>query len=211
MVKGVNRAEGELNVALGINVVERLERDLGDVLHIHVFVHDDDALGEHGLSERPDGIHHLAGLPGIGLLDGDDHQVVKNAFYWEIDIHDFGDGQLHQREEDALDRLAHPAVFHRWLANDRGRVNRVFAMRDATDVKHGVLVFEGIEAGVVAERAFGAQFIQMNMSFEDDFSRGGDFEINGFALHELYRLLAQEAGDEVFLYIGGSGDYGGEC
>ena len=46
-----------------------------------------------------------------------------------------GDGQPHQRQEDALDRLAHLGVFLRRLADDGGRVDRVFAMRDAGDVE----------------------------------------------------------------------------
>ena len=210
MVERVNRAERELNVTLRVNVVERLERDLGDVLDVDVFIYDDDALREHRLTERPDGIHHLARLPGIGLLHGHDHQVVKNSLDRQVDVHNFRNGQLHQRQEDALDRLAHPAVFHRGLAHDRSCINGVLTMGDATDVEHGVLVFERIKAGVVAEGTFGAKFIQMNMAFQNDLSRGGNLEVHSFALHQLDRFLAQEAGDEVFLYIGGSRDYGRE-
>ena len=54
-------------------MVEHFERDIADVLHFHVFIHHDDALGEHRLSERPDGVHDLARLPRVGLFDRHDH------------------------------------------------------------------------------------------------------------------------------------------
>ncbi len=181
-----------------------------DVLHVDVFVDHDDALGEHGLAERPDGVHHFARLAGIGLADGDDHQVVKDAFDGKIDVDNFGDGELHQRQENALDGFAHPGVFHGRLADDGGGVDRIFAMGDAGDVEDGIEIFERVEAGVIAERAFGAEFVEVDVAFEDDFGVGGDFEIDGFALHQLDRLLAQEAGDEIFLDIGRSGNDGGE-
>ncbi len=58
-------------------------------------------------------------------------------------------------------------------------------MGDAGEVKDGVLVGEGVEAGVVAEGAFGAQFAQFDVAFEDDFGAGGDLEIDGFALDDF--------------------------
>ncbi len=39
---------------------------------------------------------------------------------------------------------------------------------------------------------------------------GRDFEVDGFALHQLDRLAAEEAGDEVLLDFGWGGDDGGE-
>ena len=70
----------------------------------------------------------------------------------------------HQRQEDALHGLAHPRVFHRRLADDGGRVDRVLAMRDAGDVEDGVEIFRRVEAGVVAERAFHAQLVELARS-----------------------------------------------
>ena len=195
MVERVDGAESELDVAFGIDVVEDFEGDVGDVLHIDVFVDHDDALGEHGLAERPDGIHHFAGLSGIGLADGNDHQVVKDAFDGKIDVDQFRDGEAHQREEDALDGFAHVGVLHGRLADDGGGVDGIFAMRDAGDVEDGVEIGEGVEAGVVAEGAFGAEFVEVDVAFEDDLAGGGDFEVDGFALDEFDRSATKESGD----------------
>jgi len=70
---------------------------------------------------------------------------------------DLGDGELHEREEDALDALDHPGVFHGRAADDGGGVDGVLAVGDAGEVEDGVLVLHGVEAGVVAEGAFGAE------------------------------------------------------
>jgi hypothetical protein len=58
-----------------------------------------------------------------------------------------------------------------------------------------VEIFERVEAGVVAEGAFGAEFVEVDVAFEDDFAGGGDFEVDGFALDELDWRGAEEAGD----------------
>ncbi len=83
-------------------------------------------------------------------------------------------------------------------------------MGDAADVKDGIKIFERVEAGVVAEGALAAEFVEMNVAFENDFGGGGDFEIDGLALHQLDGLLAEEAGDEIFLDVGRRGNDGGE-
>ena len=41
-------------------------------------------------------------------------------------------------------------------------------MRDAGDVEDRILVFERVEAGVIAEGALGAEFVQIDVAFEDD-------------------------------------------
>ena len=79
MVERIDGAESELDVALGVDVVGDAQDDFGHVLHVAILVDDDDALGEHGLAERPDGVHDLARLAGIAFADGDDHQVVEDA------------------------------------------------------------------------------------------------------------------------------------
>src|SRR5262249_15392058 len=97
VVERIDGTEGELDVALGVNVVQDFERHFTDVLHIHVLIDNENALGRHRLTQTPDAAHHLAGLPGIGLADGDDHQVVKDAFDGHVDVDQFGDGEAHQR------------------------------------------------------------------------------------------------------------------
>ena len=99
----------------------------------------------------------------------------------------------------------------RRLADDGGRVDGIFAVRDAGDVEDGIEIFERIEAGVVAEGAFGAEFVEMDVAFENDLRCGGNFEVNGLALHQFDGLLAQESGDEIFLDIGRRGNDGGKC
>ena len=68
-----------------------------------------------------------------------------------------------------------------------------------------------VEAGVVAEGAFGAQLAQLDVAFENDLGVGGHFEIDGFAFDDFDGLAAQEAGDEEFFDLGRRGDDGGEC
>jgi hypothetical protein len=136
---------------------------------------------------------------------------MEDAFGRQVDVDDLRDGHLHHRQEDALDGLAHPGVFHRRLADDGGGVDGVFAMGDAGDVEDRILVLHGVEAGVVAEGAFGAQLAEFDVAFEDDLGVGRDFEIDGFALHDLDRLAAQEAGDQILLDIRRRGNDGGEC
>ena len=200
----------ELNIALGVDVVGYAQHHLGDVLHVAVLVHHDDALGEHGLAQRPDGVHHLARVAGVALADGNQHQVVEDAFDGQMNVHDLGDGHLHGGQEDALHGLAHPCVFHGRLADDGGGVDGVLAMRDAGEVEDRVLVGQGVEAGVVAEGAFAAQLAQFDVAFEDDLGVGGDFQIDGLALDDLDRLAAQETGDQELLDLRRRGNDGGK-
>ena len=74
-------------------------------------------------------------------------------------------------------------------------------MRDAGDVKHRVLVFERVEAGVIAERAFAAQLAQFHVAFEHDLGIGRHFQIAGLALHHLDGAAAQEAGDHHLVEV----------
>jgi hypothetical protein len=210
MVERIYRTERELNVALRVYVIENLERDVGNVLHIHIFVDDDDAFCKHGLAERPDGIHHFACLSRIGLANGDDHQIVEDAFNGKIDVDQFRDGKAHQREEDALDSFAHVSVLHRWLADDGCRINRIFAMSDASDVKDGIEIFERVETGVIAEGAFGAKFVEIDVTLENDFAGRGNFEVDSFASNEFDRGGAKESGDQIFLDVGRGRNNGGE-
>ena len=45
------------------------QHHFADVLYVAIFIDDDDDLGEHGLAERPDGVHDLARLARIAFLD----------------------------------------------------------------------------------------------------------------------------------------------
>src|SRR5271166_2093863 len=59
VVERIHRPQHELNVALRIDVVQRLPRHFAHVLHVDVLIHHHDALAEHRLPESPDGVHHL--------------------------------------------------------------------------------------------------------------------------------------------------------
>src|SRR5580698_8247056 len=135
---------------------------------------------------------------------------MKDAFDGQVDVDEFRNGEAHEWKQNALDGFAHPAVFHRRLADDSGGVDRVFAMGNATDVEDGIKIFERVEAGVVAEGALGAEFVEVNVAFENDFGGSGDFEIDGLALDEFDGLLAEEAGDEIFLDVRWCGNDSGK-
>src|SRR5581483_2226020 len=166
VVERIDGAEGELDVALGVDVVQHFQRDLADVLHIDVFIDHENAFRRHRLSERPDGVHYLARLAGVGVSDRHDHQVVEDALDGQVDVDELGDGEAHKRQKDALDRLAHVGVFHGRLTDDGGRVDWVLAMRDAGDVEDGIEVFGGVKAGVVPKGAFHAELVELDVAFE---------------------------------------------
>src|SRR5271155_972270 len=150
-------------------------------------------------------------MAGIRLANAHDHDVVEAALYGKVDVHNFWQGQAHEWKEDSLDGLAHVGVFHRRLADDGGGVDGIFAVRDAGDVEDGIVVRRSVEAGVVAEGAFAAELIELNVAFENDLSGGGDLEVHGFALHQFDRLLAEESGDDELFDFGRSGNDGAEC
>ena len=201
MVERIYRTHRELDIAFGIDIVQNFQRDVRNILHVDVFIHHDDALGEHRLPQRPDGVHHFACLTRIGLANGNNHQVVKHAFDRHIQVYQFGDGQLHQRQENALDRLPHPGIFLWRLADDGRRIDRIFAMRHAGDVEDGILVFERVKASVIAERPFGAELVQIHVALQNNLGIGRNLQIDGLAFHQLDWLLPQESGDDEFFYV----------
>ena len=81
-------------------------------------------------------------------------------------------------------------------------------MRDAGDVEDGIEIFERVEAGVIAERAFAAKFVEIHVAFEHDLAGGRHFEVDGLALHQIDRRSAEKSGDQVFLDLGRRGNDG---
>src|ERR1700741_4089774 len=211
MIERVDGAERELDVALWVDVVGHAEDDFAYVLHVAVLVDYDDALGEHCLAQRPDGAHHFACVPRIALADGDDHEVVKDSFDWQVNVDEFGNRHLHRGKKDTFDGLAHPCVFHGRFADDGGCVDGILAVGDAGEVEDRIFVGQGVEAGVVAEWAFAAQFAPLDVTLEDDLGVGRDVEVHRFALDDLDRLAAEEAGDHEPLTFGRRGDDGRKC
>ncbi len=60
----------------------------------------------------------------------------------------------------------------------------------AGEVEDGVVLLHGVEAGVVAEGAFGAELAELDVAFEDVLGVGGDFEVYGLGFDQLEGLPA---------------------
>src|SRR5215472_10192354 len=60
----IDGTQRELNIPLGIDMVEGLPYHFPDVVHVYVVIHYHDALGEHGTWQTPDGVHHFARVAG---------------------------------------------------------------------------------------------------------------------------------------------------
>src|SRR5712671_999416 len=63
---------------------------------------------------------------------------------------------------------------------------------------------------MITEGAFGAKFVEFDVTFKNDFCRGRYFQIDGLALHQLDRLLAEESGDDKFFNLRRRGDDSGK-
>src|SRR5215831_18920300 len=193
VIELIDRPQGELYVAFGIDVIQHSPGYPVEVPDVDVLIHDDYALSQHSPRQRPNAIHHFAGMSRVVFSYRYDHQVVKDAGKGHVVIHDFRELPLHQWQEDALDRFAHPAIFHRRLAYNRSLVNWVLAMSYTGDVKHGELILERIESRMVAERTFGPAFCRLDISLEYDLSIGRDGDVNGFPANKLDGFASQES------------------
>ena len=71
----------------GIGVRAQAEKDFAGVVHVAIFIHDDDVFAEHHLPHAPEPVHHLEGLIGILFPDADEDQIVKNAFRRQRHVH----------------------------------------------------------------------------------------------------------------------------
>ena len=78
------------------------------------------------------------------------------------------------------------------------------------EVEDRVLVGEGVEAGVVFEGAFVAEFAELDVAFQNNFGVGGHLEIDGFALDDFDGGAAQKTCNQILLDLGRGGDNGGK-
>ena len=108
---------------------------------------------------------------------------MEAAFDRKIHVDDFRQQRLKKRQEDSFGGLSQPRVFHRRLADHRRRIDRVAAVRDALDVKRRKALGGGVDAGMVAERAFDAQIFVVDVTFEHEFGVGGDHQVERFGTH----------------------------
>ena len=84
-------------------------------------------------------------------------------------------------------------------------VDGVLAARNAGQVKDRERLFQRVVAGVIAEGAFGAPLGRIDEAFQHVFAVGGDFQVVGFALHQVDRLVAQPTREEQLVDVGRQG------
>src|SRR5206468_2931387 len=77
MVQRVDWSHCELDITLGINVVQRFPRYFGDILDVDILIDYDNTLAEHRLTEAPNGVHDFPGLAWIRFANRNQHQIVK--------------------------------------------------------------------------------------------------------------------------------------
>ncbi|MDB6018182.1 MAG: hypothetical protein JWR19_2671 [Pedosphaera sp.] len=211
MVEDVGGAAGENGVALGVGVGAEVKEDFAGVVDVDVGIDDDDVFGEHHLAHAPEAVHDFVGLHGVGFFDADEDEVVEDAFGGEGDVHDLGEVHLKDGEEEFDAGAAHIEVFHGRDADNGGGVNGVPAVGDGGDVKNGIIVGEGVVAGVVAEGAFHAEgFLGVDVAFDDEVGISRDFEVVGLAFDEFDGFFAEVTGEEKFVEAIGQGRGGAE-
>ena len=210
VIQRVNRPHCELDITLRIDVVRHPQRDFAYVVYIAVFIHHDDALGKHGLPQRPDGAHDLARLSRIAFTNGHNHQVVEDRLRRQVDVDNLRRRESDQRQENALDGKPHPCILHRRLAYDGRGIDRILAMCDAGDMEDRIVVGKRVETSVIAEGPFGAQLAELDIALQNNLRMGGHLEIHRLALHQLHRRLPQESRDDVLLDLGRRGHNRGE-
>ena len=115
-------------------------RHFTHVLHVDVFVDDDDRLGEHELTEAPERVHDLARVPRESLVDRHDHQVVKDAFGRKVHVDNLRERLADDGQKDPLAREAEVVVLHRRHADDGRQVCRTRAARDTGEMEHRIVV-----------------------------------------------------------------------
>ncbi len=174
-----------------------------------MLAHDHDGLGEHHEPHAPERLHDLARLARIALPDRDDDHVVEHALGRHVHVHDLGEHQPHDRQEDALGGLAEPVVFLRRPADDRRRIDRPRAPGERGEVKHGVVARQRVVARVIAERAFAPALGGVHVSLQDDLGLRRHLQLDRPAGHELHPVAAQPAGEDDLVDSGRQGGGGG--
>src|SRR5690606_1715013 len=102
---------------------------------------------------------------------------MEDAGGGHVQIDDLGQLALNDRQEQLLDRHAQIKIPHRWTSNDGRNVNWIAPMRYRLQVKHGVLIRQRIESGMIAERPFQASLAGLDISLKHDLAFGGNLQI----------------------------------
>ena len=64
-------------------------------------------------------------------------------------------------------------------------INRIPPVRDRGEMEDRIILDRGVEAGVIAERAFRPRLARLHVAFEDEIDIGRHFEVDRLALHQL--------------------------
>ena len=166
MIKHVKRAVCEHKIASCVYVIEYTPPDFLLVLHVYVGVYHDDHFREHHLPHAPDCLHDLLRLLRITLLYRHHRAVMEHSCEREIYIDDFRNHLLKDRQKYPLGCLCNVAVLHRGFSDYGCRVNRIFSMSDARDMKYRIIIRERIVTRMIAKRAFPSRFIGVHISFK---------------------------------------------
>src|SRR4029077_16824053 len=156
MVQGIYRSEHKLHIPLWIDGAQCFPGNFMPILYVNVVIHYDHDLREHRLPQGPNGVHNLAGMPGIRLANCHDHQIVEDALSRHGNIDDLRILHLHDWQEDALDSMAHKEILLRRRSHDGREVKRLAPLRHAGNVKNRIPSLERIEPGVVPKGPFDA-------------------------------------------------------
>ena len=169
MIQHICRPLGEHRIPSRLGIRAQSKHDFAQVVHIHILIDDHKVFGEHHLPHPPETMHDLVGLHGIGLADTDTYQIVEDAFGWQSNIHNFWKIHAKHRQEELDTRLAHVEVLHRRNAHNGCRINGILAMRDRSDVEHGIGLRQGVITRMIPKRPFHAQrFGGIDISFDHD-------------------------------------------
>src|SRR5262249_32624909 len=152
-------------------------------------------LGEHELSQPPDGAHDFAGVTGVTLINRYDGAVVEDSFPGQIHIRNLRHQELNHGQEDALGGLAHVTVLLRRLSDDDCLIYRIFPVSDRCYVEHREKPGQAVESGVISERTFLFELALVNVSLYYYLGISRHFQIHGLAFGQPDRALAQKAGE----------------
>ena len=64
-------------------------------------------------------------------------------------------------------------------------INGIAAMRDRGEMEDRIIFDGSVETGVIAKRTFRPHFARLNVTFQNEIDIGRNFQIDGFALHQL--------------------------
>ena len=149
-------------------------------------------------------MHHFTRVSRIFLLDRNDREIMKHALNRQVHIDDFRQGHSEQRKKQSLGGFAEMGVFHRRATDDGRRINRIFSMRDARDMKGGIIIGERIKAGVITERSLAPQRLGwIDVAFDNDVRVGRHLDIHRDSLDQFDALFAQKTGKENFIDLVG--------